>query len=145
MQLTSSSYSPANQQVLLGPAHVNWKSSFLIIFLLEYELLNHDAVSGWRSIQQEVNHAGTAADSCGAEGNLGSDGPTQKMALSSFKNMFGLVLGFFSGVSFLLVCVCCLVLCLFWWVSFKFISIYIDEQRCGERKNHTGVDMEFSK
>lgn len=54
-----------------------------------------------------MNHAWTAADSCGAEGNLSSDGPTQKMALSSFRNMFGLVLGVFDVVSFFVGgCVC---------------------------------------
>lgn len=65
-----------------------------------------------------MNHAGTAADSCGAEGNLSSDGPTQKVALSSFKNMFGLVLGVFGVVSFLLVCVCVLFGFVFALVSF---------------------------
>lgn len=65
-----------------------------------------------------MNHAGTAADSCGAEGNLSSDGPTQKMALSSFRNMFGLVLGVFGVVFFLLGCVCVLFGFVFVLVSF---------------------------
>lgn len=65
-----------------------------------------------------MNHAGTAADSCGAEGNLSSDGPTQKMVLSSFKNMFGLVLGVFGVVFFLLGCVCVLFGFVFVLVSF---------------------------
>lgn len=62
MQLASSSYFLPNKQILLGPTHVTSKSA-LIVFRLEYKLLHHNAVSGWRSIQQrEVNYAGKGAE-----------------------------------------------------------------------------------